>query len=103
MAKFKVLKQNQIVMSRLTEPKNEFFTSFAVHIILFFLIYVCIILSGLWIYKNFAEFSEVIQSMNIFIGGIQSSGMFLSYGLKMKQVKQLHLKLQGTVDQSKWN
>lgn len=106
MAKFQVLKYNQITMSwmgiyskHLATSRKEFFTSISTYIILFCLIVLCIISNGIFVYANFSHFTKVFRSINIFIGGIQGTGMFICIGLNMKKVTQLHLQLQSIVNQ----
>lgn len=91
---------------RLTESKNEFFTSIGTPLILFPLITLAMISSGFFIYEHLNHFTEVIETAIVFIGGTQGIGMFVSYGLQMNKIKQLHISLQEFVDHGKsfeWN
>lgn len=85
---------------RLTEPINEFFHSFSTHFVLFHLIVFGLIGGIVFAYNNISNFEIVLEACVTIIGGIQSGGMFLGIGLKMKKVKELHLKLQEIVDEA---
>lgn len=104
-SKFKVLEYNQNWMSRfgihshnLTGSNNEFYKSFGAFYILIFDIGFLILSSGVFIYKNYSNFELIFEPCLIAIAGIQSTGMFLSVGLKLKQVKALQLKFQEITD-----
>lgn len=105
MSKFSVLKYNQILMAkigihsfRITEPKNEFFKSFVACFILFILTAFSITSCAVFAYKNIAHFEPALEAIFVVIAGIQCAGMFLSVGLKMKNVKLLQIELQQIVD-----
>lgn len=104
MEKCRVLEMSQAFMARLgiysyrlTEPINEFFASFSTYYILYNLTFTWIS-SVTFLYQSSSELKITLQLWLIIIGAFQCSGMFLSVGIKMKQVKALHLKLQGLVD-----
>lgn len=104
MAKFNVLKINQMYMARigiysyrLTEQTNEFYKSIAAYYICFFLIGLSIS-TCVFVFENLSNFNEATVAILSAIGGLQAVGMFISIGLKMKKVKVLHLKLQEIVD-----
>lgn len=104
-SKFKVLGYNQAFMSRLgihsqnlIEPSNEFFKSPVSYVILFVILVFVIISSAMYMFKNFTDFELAIQAFVVVIAGIQTGGMFISIGLKMKTVKMFHIKLQEFVD-----
>lgn len=104
METFQVLKMSQAFLSRLgiysyrlTEPINEFFSSFSTYYILCNLTFT-LISSTTFIYQSSCELKITLQLWLIIIGAIQCSGMYLNIGLKMRQVKVLHLKLQEIVD-----
>lgn len=93
--RIEVLKYNQIFMSwigiysyRLTEPTNEFIKS---KIAFLFVTTVS--------YTDVAEFQVVLVAVAVIIGAAQTGGAYTNVGLKMKQVKVLHLKLQEIVDE----
>lgn len=106
MAKFNVLKSNQMFMAwlginshHLNEPTNEFFKSFAAYWT--FSIMVLAIITSFWyVSENWAiHVKPSLGAFKIAFAGIQSSGMFLTIGMKMSKIKTLHLKLQDIVDQ----
>ncbi|XP_055304812.1 odorant receptor 67a-like [Sitodiplosis mosellana] len=106
MAKFKVLKHNQELMAllgihshRLTEPTNEFFKLPVTYLVLFILCTFSITSCAMFAYKNFSQFGAALEAIYIMIAGVQCGGMYLSVGLKMKQVKLLQQKLQEIVDE----
>lgn len=108
MANFNVLEYNQWYMSKigfysyhLTRPTNDLFRSFASYYILFFSIIFTISSSAAFAIIHASQFSLALETSFILIAGIQTTGVFLSIGLKMKKVKILHLKLQEIVDQGK--
>lgn len=105
MSKFKVLQCNQSLMAklgihsyRLNVPTNEFLKSPA-FLILFILSVFSIASSAAFVYKNYCQFEAALQSIFVIIAGIQCGGMYLSVGLKMKEVKILQIELQNIVDE----
>lgn len=108
MEKYTVMAYNQISMSwvgihslHLHEPQNEFFKSIGTYYILFSAISITILSSAVFVYKNASDFELVSEPCLIVIAGVQLVGMFISYGLNMKQIKRLHIKLQKIIDESK--
>lgn len=104
MVKFKVLQTNQVFMTslgihskHLTEPSNEFFKSIISYLILAALIY-SLILSIAQIYVSWSDVTSRLSAMLMAFCACQAIGMFLSIGLNMKKVKELHLQLQAIVD-----
>lgn len=104
--KFKALKYNQVLMQwlgihshRLTEPTNAFFEKPIVYLVLFILIAFSITSSLVFAYTNMSQFGAALEACYIVIAGVQCGGMYLSVGLKMKQVKLLQQKLQEIVDE----
>lgn len=105
MAKIHVLKNNQIFMTplgiysyRLTEPINEFYTSFAPYYIEFFVLIFLTFSTAVFTLQNVAQIDLALQNVSLFTAGIQCAGMFINIGAKMKTVKLFHLKLQDIVD-----
>lgn len=103
--KFKVLESNQKYMTwlgihsyRLTEPTNEFYTSFVAYYFIFSVVAFTITSSAVYIYLHLPAFEIVSEPCIVFVAGIQVVGMFISFGMKMKKVKNLHLKLQEIVN-----
>lgn len=106
--RIEVLKYNQIFMSligiysyRLTEPTNEFIKSktaylFVTTVIAGILMSIAYILVN---YTDVAEFQVALVAVAVIIGAAQTGGAYTNVGLKMKQVKVLHLKLQEIVDE----
>lgn len=106
MSNLKILEYNQAYMTkigiysyRLTNPSNEFFSSFMSYFILLNGTLFTIISSAVFVYKHLSEFQIALETCLILIAGIQSCGAFFCIGLKMKQMKLLHLKLQAIVDE----
>lgn len=109
MSNLKILEYNQAFMTKigiysyqLTNPSNEFFSSFMTYFILLNGTVFTIISSAVFVYKHLSDFQIVLETCLILIAGIQSCGAFLSIGLKMKEMKLLHLKLQAIVDEGIW-
>lgn len=105
MAKFRVLAYNQIFLSflgirfdRSTQETSEFFTTILPYCFLFVSIS-GLISSSVFIYMNRAHLENVFQSSIVFIAMLQSGGMFISFGLKIKQVKAVHFHLQDFVNE----
>lgn len=104
MSKFKVLETNQIFMNwlgireyRLNEPTNEFFTSFLPYYDLF--ISVSFVFASIsFSYIHWPQMDIVCESCIVVLSGSQVSGMFFSFGMKMKEIKAVHLQLQGIID-----
>lgn len=108
MEKIQVLKFSQIVLApiglysyRLTEPINEFYTSFAAYYILFFEIVFLTIATGVFVFVNVSDIALALQTCSLVVGGIQGAGMFFSVGSNMLIAKDLHIKLQEIVDKGK--
>lgn len=107
MVKFNVLENNQRLMiplgiypHQLSESTNSFFKSFSTYYILSSLLFTMIIPALTFMCKNrTSNVNLVIATILVAVAGIQSFGLFFNTGLKMKAVKQLHLKLQGIVDE----
>lgn len=107
MAKFKVLENIQAVLTRLgMYPQSltgEFsiIKAYAGYHIIFIICALFITSSSLFVYFNFREFERALETVLIVIAGFQIGGMLLSVRLKMDNVADLHLTLQGIVDNSK--
>lgn len=108
MEKFQVLRNNQIYMSwlgiysyRLTELTGEFFKSISTYCIFVALISV-VITSWLYCIEHWSDdVKSALDAFKIVFSALQCIGMYLSIGLKMIQIKMIHLKLQRIVDESK--
>lgn len=106
---FTVLKYNQICMSwcgiysdHLKEPSNEFFKSFATYWTLVSMV-LAIVSSAWYIVENRTiHVKESLGAFKIAFAAFQSTGMFLSIGMKMIDIKALHLELQKIVDKGDW-
>lgn len=105
MSKIHVLKYNQIFMTplglysyRLTEPINEFYTSIAPYYIAFFVFIFLTFSTAVFTFQNVSQINLALQNVSLFIAGIQCAGMYINIGNNMKNIKVLHLKLQGIVD-----
>lgn len=106
MKRVKAFKSNQFLMEmfgihsyNVSEPSNEFFKKPVTYFMLFCGFGLLTISSVLFVYVNSVEFAVVLQSVLIVIAGLQITGMYLSVGLNMKQVKAVHLKIQSIADQ----
>lgn len=77
---------------------NEFFKSIGSYVILIHLL-LAMISSSAFIYKNPTDFQAALDSFVIIIAVCQAFGAFLNIGLKMMNIKALHLKLQEIVDE----
>lgn len=109
MAKFKVLKNNQkymthlgIYSNNLTKPTNEFFNSIISYYFVT-LMAVTLAASVAFILKNPSDVKPSLGALKICFAVFQCVGMFLGIGLKMIKVKNLHLELQGIVDEGNLN
>ena len=105
MAKFKVLKYNQMLMSRqgihshrLTEATNEFHQSLSSYYVIFTL-FAFVITSAVRIHSYWPEIEPILKPCSVAFGGVQCVGMFICIGLQMKHIKLLHLELQRIVDE----
>lgn len=103
-SKFQVFAYSQAIMTRiglsshhLTEPTNEFFKSFIPYYSLSFLS-INIIFCGVIMFRYAPDLDLILEPLLIIIAGVQSGGMFLSVGLRMKCVKSLMLAVQKIVD-----
>lgn len=104
MSRFEVLKYNTIYLRwlgyrpyRSTEQTNEFFRSFLSYFTS--LATICFVLSSIaFSYKYFPDLELMSVSCITALGGFQSVCMFLSFGMKMKKIKEVHVKLQKLVD-----
>lgn len=102
---FRVLKYNQDSMSlialhshRLNEPTNEFvtsITSYYVSLMNFF----TFASSFVDIYENWPNLPLILVSLALGAAGIMATGMYISVGLKMKKIKELHNLLQTSIDE----
>lgn len=106
MGKFKVLEYNQNYMARigihshhLNESTNEFFKSFVSYYYLFVFSVIFITASAVNVYQSWPQMDIISEPCLIVIAGLQVTGMYLAVGLKMKKVKNLHIELQGIVDE----
>lgn len=105
MNKLKVLTFNQAIMSKLAlystesiDPVSEFFKSPITYYFLFNAFILDIISCGIFVYQNFTHFELALETFFVVIAGLQSGGMFLSFGLKLDKVKSLQLELQKIVN-----
>lgn len=105
MSKFSVLRYNQAFMAelgiysnRLTEPTNEFFNNRIAHAIVGCLL-VAIISNILFVWFGKTNSKSIRESLVLIVTSYQALGAYLNFGLKMKRVKELHLKLQEISDE----
>lgn len=105
MPEFKVLKYNEYFMRwlgvhsyRFGKDTNEFLNSISTYLIL--LLSVCYVISSIAFTRiNWPQFEIISGSCIVALSGTQTGGMFLSFGLKMKAVKSVHVKLQKIADE----
>lgn len=105
MAKFKVLKYNQILMNwqgihshRLNDDTNEFHKSWSSYYITFIL-FAFVITSAVRIHSYWPEVEPILKPCSVAFGGVQCVGMFICIGIQMKNIKALHLELQRIIDE----
>lgn len=107
MAKFEVLKLNRLLMlyagihsNNLHEPTNEFFRSKSAYYI------VCNLIVGLTanllLMYNSPDFSSMIRISYVALGTFQAFCLFVSVGIRLKDVKKLHLEMQAIIDEGKY-
>lgn len=94
-----VMKRLRIYTDRLSDLSDDFFNSIATHFNLVNMI-IFIVTSALFVFQSTTQLIDALRTVMVVIGSIQSLGMFITFGMKIVQVKQLHLKLQNIVDQS---
>lgn len=106
MAKFKVLDLSKVLKTRfgiyayrLTDPNNDFFKSYATYHVLFFLVPIFVISGSLFAYKNLDQVILALKTVFMVMVGFQAAALFLSVGLNMRSVKNLHQTLQEIVDE----
>lgn len=109
MSKFKVLRYNQAFMAelgiyshRLTEPTNEFFNCRVTYTILGCLL-VAILSNCVLVYIDSTNSKSTLESVVLIVTSFQAFGAYLNIGLKMKKMKELHLKLQEISDEGDLN
>lgn len=107
MTKFNVLQVNKEYMLRLgiysnnlTEPTNEFLKSLGTFLIVGAAMH-SIISSTVHIFLGSSDFMSILDSVLIIFAIGQSLCVYINIGIKMKQIKVLHLKLQSIVNGSK--
>lgn len=105
MAKFKVLKYNQVLMSwqgihsmNLAEPTNEFLRSPSSYYVTFTL-FAFVVSSAVRIHGYWPEIALILKPCSVAFGGVQCVGMFICIGSQMKCIKTLHLELQRIIDE----
>lgn len=100
MSKFKVLRYNEKFMANLGIYSNsiEFGNSLSALCILLFLL-IAIILSAVFACKNSLHSKHTLESLVLMVTSLQAFGAYLNIGLKMKKVRELHLKLQAVADE----
>ena len=101
MAKFTVLKYNQLFMGRLgffhlKFSTEEFQKSVVAYLILVHLILLTI--SSAVFAINSSDVTKKLDAVILIVAGAQSAGCYLSVALNTKKVNALHLELQGIVD-----
>lgn len=104
-SKIEVMKHNQIYMwwlgifsYRLTEPTLESHKFILAYHNAIFPIF-SIVSSAVFIYQNPTEMQAVLETILVMIALYQAECTFLNTAFQMKNIKLLHLKLQGIVDE----
>lgn len=105
MLKYKVLAHNEKLLTelgirfdRISQDKNEFFSSVFPCCLLIISIS-GLISSSVFIYTNLDHPENIFQASIVFIAMLQSGGMFFSFGCKIKLVKAVHCRLQEIIDE----
>lgn len=103
MKKFNILQSNHLLMTpfglysdRLTEPTNEFFKSIGAYFVLTATM-LTVIASIIGITKS-VDYRFILDAILIVIAMTASFFVFLTAGMKMKEIKELHLRLQSVID-----
>lgn len=108
MAKFTVLKNNGNLVKRLgyfsheslTTKDNEFFKSLWTYYTLFTSL-AFITSTSVFVYQNAQDRINIaLRTAIVLFGECQSFGVFTNFGIQMKNVKVMHLKLQKIVNES---
>lgn len=106
MTTFKVLEKIETYIAwlgvrfhRLAEHKNEFFQSFLPHYLVIVSLS-AVASTGMFIYLKWPSLEIILRTSSIvFIAMIQVTGMFVSFGSKMEQVKSMHFQLQNIANE----
>lgn len=103
--KMKVLQYNQYYLNvlglssdRLTEQTDEFLKTMNCYVLLFGLgglLFPCSAIFGI---NHVYNIKLALKSLLLVCGCLQCVGSYISIGIKMKKVKQMHLKIQDYVD-----
>lgn len=104
MVKLKVLETNQNFINWLgvrkfnfNEDTNEFFTSFFPYYDLFITLSF-VIASISFSVIHWPQMDIVCESCIVVLSGSQVSGMFFSFGMKIKKIKAVHIQLQEIIN-----
>lgn len=87
----------------LNETINKFFNSCVAYWTVFILI--CAIPFGLgYIFENWSiHVKQSLSAFKMIVAVMQAIGMFLSIGVKMREIKKFHFKFQDIVDRCEFN
>lgn len=103
-----ILQYNQFYLNllglsshRLMEPTSEFLKTQNCYVLLFGLGGLMLPTSALFGIYNINNITLALKSILMLCACVQCLGSYISIGLKMKKVKQIHLKIQDFVDNGK--
>lgn len=108
MKNIKVLEKNQVELARLgiyclqsIEPSNKF-VKLAPTIYILVLMAISLVASAWYVHENLStNVRPALNAAIIVLGTLQWIGVYLGIRLKTNQIKDLHLKLQGIIDEGK--
>lgn len=96
------LKLLGLCSDRLTESTNEFMEIVNCYVILIGLAGLMFPCSGVYIINNRHNITLALRSVFVFCASIQWAGSYITFGMKMKKVKELHCETQNHVDSGKF-
>lgn len=85
------------IESGCTKSRNSFFTSFGTWYILFYQIGFVIISTAVFAYKQWPQYEMLLGPCFVVIAGMQSSGMFICFGLNMSTINVVNQKIEAIV------
>lgn len=81
-----------------TPNTNEFLKTFRSYLYVLGFFSLLIVGSGLFIIRNYSDVEASTNALEVFAGGVECLGAFVSFGLSMKVAKDLHAKIQALTD-----
>lgn len=83
---------------RIHEPTNEFMRYTVVSYICIAIIFSLLPASAIYVYLNLTDFAKSTNALIIFMGAISGLGTFNTFGLNMKKIKLVYIRIQALVD-----